>query len=273
MAEAGHDLDAGAGDRFGGADRVFRGAGIVVLPGQQVERAALGVDQVRPVAVIRILPVEVEVAAEHAGTALEVGPEGFPAMRLRRLGRDEAGDHRGADLAAVHVGPVQPGRVVPRHLVVGRLEADQGAEPPGVPGGDVEHDPPADRAAHQHRPVELQHVRDGKDRPCIGLGGEPVLLVLVTGRGERLAVPRHVEGDHPVVRGHRVVEHQVPVLAAVGAGGVQAEERYALPRLLEEQAARPAVELQRGVAAGDRFVFNRHRRPPAPRGAAPRAPP
>ena len=229
----------------------------------------------RPVAVVGVLAVEVQVAAEHARAALQIGPERLPAMDFRRLGRDEAGDHRGADLAAVDVRAVQPRRVVPRRLVVGRLDPDQGAEPPGVTGGDVEDDPPADRAAHQHRPVELQRVGHGQDRVGIGVGGEPVLLVLVARRRKRLAVPRHVEGDRAVVVGHRLVQHQMAVLPAVGAGGVQAEKRYPLPRLLEVEPARPAAELQRGVAAGDRLVLMRHRRLPfrAPRGAALPAPP
>jgi hypothetical protein len=42
--------------------------------------------------------------------------------------------------------------------------------------------------------------------------------------GQRLAVPGHVEGHHPVVAGDRLVGHQVAELAAVAARRVQADE-------------------------------------------------
>src|SRR5690606_33668282 len=69
----------------------------------------------------------------------------------------------------------------------------------------------------------------------------------------RLAVPRHVEGDHAIVRRDRLVAHQVAELAPVGAGGVQADQRDALPRLLEVHAAGLAEDLHGQVAPDDRL--------------------
>ena len=76
--------------------------------------------------------IEIEIALEHAGAALHVHPQRLVAADRRAVRRDQAGDQRGADLAAMHVGPVQPRRVVPGLLEVGGLERDQGAELGGV---------------------------------------------------------------------------------------------------------------------------------------------
>src|SRR5262249_40650072 len=51
----------------------------------------------------------------------------------------------------------------------------------------------------------------------------------------------------------RVIEHQVAELAAVGAGGVQADQRNPLPRLLEIDAMGAATQLQPQVAANNGF--------------------
>ena len=107
----------------------------------------------------------------------------------------------------------------------------------------LEHDLAADRAAEHDRPLEAERRAEGQDQVDVGRGGEAVLLVLPAGGRQRLAVPRHVEGQHAEVpRDLRVVQ-QVAELAAVGARGVQAHERDALPGLLEVEAMRPACSV------------------------------
>ena len=92
-----------------------------------------------------------------------VHPQRLVPADGRALRRDQAGDQRGADLAAMDVGPVQPGGVVPGLLEVGGLERDQGTELRGMGDREVEHDAPADRAAHDHRLVELHGLAEGAD--------------------------------------------------------------------------------------------------------------
>ena len=274
MAAFLHDHRLGPVDGGGRALGILRGAGIVVLAGQQVERAAAGVDQMGAVAVVGILAVEVEVAFEDPRPALHVAPQGLPAVLVRRLRRHQAGDHGGADLAAMDVAAVQPARVVPGGLMVGAFDADQGAEPVGVVGAEVEDDAPAHGAADQRRSVEFHGVGDGEDGVGIEVGGQPVLLLVEADRRVRLAVPGQVEGDDAEMLGDVRVGHHVPVLAAVGAGGVKAEQRDTLPRLLDIDPAGTPSYLDGRVAADDRFILDCHGQPlPAPvpavaRGAA-----
>ena len=117
-----------------------------------------GVDGGGLVGEIVIEEVEVEVAEERRRPARAVGPHGLPAQRLGRLRRHER----------VH----QPGLVLVAHLRVPepvegvdvdvdlerRLEGDDGAEHVGVVAGEVEGEQPADRAAHEHRAVELERA-------------------------------------------------------------------------------------------------------------------
>ena len=49
-------------------------------------------------------------------------------------------------------------------------------------------------------------------------------------------MPGHVESDDAEIVGDALVVHQAAVLARVGAGGVQAEQGGALPRLLDIEA-------------------------------------
>ena len=66
-------------------------------------------------------------------------------------------------------------------------------------------------------------------------------------------MPRQVEGDHAIAAGDLGIVQQRAVLPSVGAGGVQAEQRNALARLLEVEAVRLAVEVEAQVAPDHRF--------------------
>src|SRR4051812_728841 len=111
MAEILHDhgLRAGATRDLEGA---LGGAGIIVLASEQIERAAARVDLVELARDVAIDHVEVQVALEHAGPALHVVPQRFPAAFLRRGRCNQARHDAGRDLAAVHVGPMQPAHIV-----------------------------------------------------------------------------------------------------------------------------------------------------------------
>jgi hypothetical protein len=123
---------------------------------------------------------------------------------------------------------------------------------------ELEHDLAADGAAQHHGPIEPQRAAERHDQVDVGARGQPVLLVLPAHGRKRLAVPRHVEGEHAEVARDRLVEHQVAELAAVGAGGVQADERDALPGFLEVDAVGTAAERQVDVAADDRLDLRHH---------------
>ena len=66
-------------------------------------------------------------------------------------------------------------------------------------------------------------------------------------------MPRQVENDDAEAAGDLGVVQERAILPAVGAGGVQADQRDALPRFLEIDAMRPAVEVEPQVAADDRL--------------------
>ena len=55
-----------------------------------------------------------------------------------------------------------------------------------------------------------------------------------------------------------IVVHQGAILPAVAAGGVQAQQRRALPGLLEIDAVLAAGKLQMHVAADDRLELRFH---------------
>ncbi len=125
------------------------------------------------------------------------------------------------------------------------LEPDDGAEAFGVLVREIEHDAAADRAAHHHGLVELQRVGDLQDHLHIVARGEPVLLVLIAIGRRGFAVPRHVEHDDAVVVGDARIVEQPAILPAVGARGVQAEQRNALAGFLDVEPVR-AAEAGRG---------------------------
>ena len=75
------------------------------------------------------------------------------------------------------------------------FQSDQRAESLRILVREMQHDAPADRAAHGDRLVEPKRVGDFDDHAHIVARGELVFRVLPAGRRRRLAVPGHVEGD------------------------------------------------------------------------------
>src|SRR5262249_13215781 len=118
MAELAHHRHLRARDLRSGAPRVVWRAGIIILTGQQIERTTGGIDAGDLGAQSAVDPIEMEVSLEHAGTALLVHPECLVPRRLRTLRGDQPGDQRRADLPAMDVGTVEPGRVVPGCLEI-----------------------------------------------------------------------------------------------------------------------------------------------------------
>ena len=181
---------------------------------------------------------------------------------------DQSRDQGGADFAAMHVRSMQPRSVVPGLLKVGGLERDQGAELPGVLDREVEHDAPADRAAHDDRPVELHGPAEGADGGRIGLRGQAVLATLPAIGRRRLAVPGHVERQHAEAPGDFRIGQQVAVLAVVGARRMQANKRNAAPRFFEIETMSDAFYVGSQVTAGHGVELGCHVRPLSAAGRA-----
>src|ERR1700730_4934660 len=151
MPELLHNDDFGTVDSSCRAHRILGRAGEIILAGQQEQRAPAGVDRGNPPAQIAVNPVEIQIALEDAGPTLLVAPQRFPPRGVRALRRDQARDQRRADFAAVNIGTVQPGGVVPWRLKVGGFEPDQRLESGGMVDSKIENDAAADRTSHQHR--------------------------------------------------------------------------------------------------------------------------
>src|SRR5690349_12967098 len=145
----------------------FASAGIVVLTGEQEQRTTLDVDLVDAAANVTVDHVKVEVALEHSGTALHVVPERFPSLFRRDDRRDQAGNHAGANHAAMYVGPVEPGQIIIRLGVRCGFESDQRAEALGMFVREVQHDASADGAAHRYRLVETKRIGNFNDHAYI----------------------------------------------------------------------------------------------------------
>ena len=79
-------------------------------------------------------------------------------------------------------------------------------------------------------------------------------------------MPGQVEGNDAEALENFAVIEQRAVLAAVGARGVQAQQRDALPRLLDIEPMRLAADGKAQIAADDRlevgFAVGAHRAPP-----------
>src|SRR5262249_7920100 len=114
-------------------------------------------------------------------------------------------------------------------------------------------------------PVELKRAAEGPDRRHVRRAGETIVLVLEAVRRRRLAMPGQVEREDAKVIDDRPIVHHVAELASVGPGGVQADQRNPLPRLLEIQAMRPPDDRDIGVAADNRLEHRGHQRPPSAR--------
>jgi hypothetical protein len=121
-----------------------------------------------------------------------------------------------------------------------------------VPQRQLEHDAPADRAAHHHRPLEPELARELHDHRRVAFGREAVILVLPPRRRRGLAVPGHVEGDDSEPLGYLLIVQHGPVLPAIGSGRMQAKQWNPLPRLLEIDALLPDVR----VAPDDRLELH-----------------
>ncbi len=69
---------------------------------------------------------------------------------------------------------------------------------------------------------------------------------------------------------HRAIHHEMAELAAIGAGGVQAEQRNSFAGFLEIDPMHPATEGQVHIAADDGIDRGGHPQllPPSRRGAA-----
>ena len=81
-------------------------------------------------------------------------------------------------------------------------------------------------------------------------------------------MPGHIEGNDAMAHGDARIVHQRPVLAPVGAGGVQAEERRPLTRLLHVDTMWPPEQIELHVAANDRLEARHHADAPAGRSFA-----
>ena len=234
----------GAFDAAGQLAGVVGRAGVVVLAGEQIERAFAGVDLGHAAAHVAVGGVEVEVALEHAGAALHVVPDRLPAVGLGRGRGDQARDHAAAHLAAVHVRAVQPVEVVVGIGVGAGLQPDEGAEARCVLQRQVQHDAPADGAAHRHRLVETERIDDGHDGVDVGARRQLVLGLVPARRRRGLAVPGQVEGDDAKLCQRLGVVEKAAVLPAVGTGRVQAEERDAGAGLLDIEPVRLALDVE-----------------------------
>ena len=140
-----------------------------------------------------------------------------------------------------------------------RLQPDQRTETLRTFVREMQHDAPADRAAHGDRLVEAERIGDFHDHAHIVARGELVFLVLPAGRRRGLAVPGHVEGDDAEGGRHARVVHQAAELARVGAGRVQAEQGNACSGLLDIKPVRLAEQVEMKIAAGNRLEARAHR--------------
>ena len=163
----------------------------------------------------------------------------------------------------MHVGTVQPGRVVPGLLEVRGFQRDQRPELGGMLYGEVEHNAAADRAAHDDRALQFHCPAESPDGRRIGRRRQPVLVALPAVGWRRLAVPGHVEREHAIAPGDLGIGEQVAELPAVGASGVQADQGNAAAcrgaGFLEIEAMGNALDFEPDVAADHRIKSRCHR--------------
>ena len=107
MAETVHDGQFGPVDHRCGIARSLGRARMVVFSGQHEDRAFRGVDLAQALGHVPVHGVEVQVALEHAGTALHVVPERLPAVLYRRAWTDQSPAIGRTELATVDVRLVQ----------------------------------------------------------------------------------------------------------------------------------------------------------------------
>src|SRR5690242_20631640 len=134
-------------------------------------------------------------------------------MLSRTLRCDEARDQSRTHFTAVNIGAVQPARVVPGLLIVGRLQTNQCAKLGSVRMSELQYDTPADRTSHDHRPIELEGAAERADRLDVALHRELILDTLPPRRRIRLSVPGKIESDDPIAAGHRFIAHEMTKLS------------------------------------------------------------
>ena len=214
------------------------------------------------VAEVGVDAVKKEVALEDTGPALRIIPPGLPAILVRRFRRHQAEDGGRHHLAAVDVGMMQ--RVdPPTGRVIAGFQGDERRELVLVAQRQSKTDVAAHRLAHDDGLAQIKRAAESQDELAIEFCCQLVFVFqqIEIGLRNRLAMPRHVEGDDAVVRGNIRVAELVAILPAVGAGGVKADERNALSGFLVIGAVRLALALDVDVAAHDRVVCV-HPRPP-----------
>ena len=82
---------------------------------------------------------------------------------------------------------------------------------------------------------------------------------------------RHVEGDDAEAGGDRLVQHQMPVLARVGAARMKAQKRDPGPGLFEIDTMLRATKVEGEIAADDGIKSRCHGALPTLRGRANRS--
>ncbi len=239
---------------FGGALGHFGGAGEIVFAGQEVDRHLPG-NFLALIPEIRVDTVEIQIALEDAGAALRVIPPGLPAVFVGRLRRHEP-EHRGSDhFAAMDVGMMQ--RIdPPARGVVAGFEGDEGGEFVLITQRQRQADVAAHGLAHEDGLAQVERAAERHDELAVELGGELIFVLhqVEVRRRDRLAMPGHVERDDAEIAADVGVAQLVPVLAAVGAGGVQADHRDALAVFLVVGAVRLAFALDINVTPDDGIV-------------------
>jgi hypothetical protein len=156
------------------------------------------------------------------------------------------------------IGAVQEIQIVIGIDMRAGLQADDRAEAFGMFERQMQRDAPADRTADQDRPVEFERGHDVQDHCGVLRRGELVLLIVPAGRRRRFAVPGHIEGDDAMAARDAFVVHQRPVLAPVGARGVEAQQWRALAGLLDIDPVLAAEQIELEVAADDRLECRGH---------------
>src|SRR5258706_13736240 len=128
VAQALHDGHFRTRNAVRGSLRIARRGRVVVLAGEQVERAEPGIDGADAVAYVALDLVEVQVSSEDAGPTLHVVPHRLPAVFLWAERRHQAIGEAAAGAAAVHLGVIKPRGVVVALDVRRGLKADQRAQ-------------------------------------------------------------------------------------------------------------------------------------------------
>ena len=123
---------------------------------------------------------------------------------------------------------------------------------------ELQRDAPANRATHHDGTLQTQRGAKCHHGFHVQRRGQLVFGILPARRRVRLAMPGHVKGQHPVARRHLRVVEDVPVLAIIRAGRMQAYQGYAAARLFERHPAGFACDIEGGVASDDRFEFGVH---------------